>query len=889
MTFHRLELPRRIAGLRSTVLRRPGWLAVAMLSSIGSLAACSGGGSSGSSSGTALDARFSAQTSDEYTEPVTNAVVGTPEGVVRGATVMPGGRIVGGTPDKLEAIAPMVAAAAAGSSSGGSSSGASSSGGSSSGVGPVDSGPEDAGPPFDGGGDGGPDGGAGGFGQWHFDDCSPSSRVLVDSSGLGANAQHATGAACVPGISGLGVDFRTAKDIVQVPDEPQFAIGSRVAAAAWVHPTKVTGDQPIVVKRLDSKTAFSLGIHDGDIEMSVVLAGGTTVLSRAPITPGVWTHVAGMYDGTFVFLFINGQQFGQVFGGGSLRDVSAPLRIGATTGTQHFDGIIDEVFVSTQAIPASTLTALACITRPSTVAVSPATSGPVPFDTTVHYGVAVTDNDVGFCAARNYNLFLQGTDPGITATIDSPPGPALTAASGATESFGVDVTGSDLADPGAHTVPFSIFDFQNQPPFGFEQLSGALTYQLTVPTGCFVSSREELMITSTSVVDDPVRTFGNTPPGLGGVGPDGGVGEAGAAPAAPPDGGSNPSQGAWSFAHLMREMAPTPAQAPAMVLQLLQHWLTDQIVNGFTVAARPLMQQSVIDIWPKTATGDLDLDQAPVTLEAIVDRIDTRNLAAGSAGEGRFVFGVNGPSFQNFTIIVEYTLPAKTQADVMAWAKRWHALSSHPFPSAEYNAALEAVTRAFTDRNSLPGAVNGSALAELRTNEIALSGFVRWELRGFVLSSTTGFFDETNVKETPDLGFNNTPTLAAFVNANAPAIEAEIPGANDGTVTPTFQGNPFLGASVFNDLIEWNAPGITDPNARFSQSLNTCNGCHGPETNTTFLMITPRVAGSEAILSPFITGTTVSDPFSGQVRSMNDLQRRKVDLTSLVCGTDAGP
>ena len=134
---------------------------------------------------------------------------------------------------------------------------------------------------------------------------------------------------------------------MQVPDEPQFTVGPRVGVAAWVNPTTVTGDQPIVIKRLNNQTSFSLGIHNGNIEMSVVLSTGKTVISRAPIAPDVWTHVAGMFDGTFVFLFINGQQFGQVFAAGTMRNVFAPLRIGATTQTQFFDGTIDDVFVST--------------------------------------------------------------------------------------------------------------------------------------------------------------------------------------------------------------------------------------------------------------------------------------------------------------------------------------------------------------------------------------------------------------------------------------------------------------------------------------------------------------------------------------------------------------
>jgi hypothetical protein len=858
-------------------------LAIAFVSlGLASLFACSG--EAGKSS---QGDKFTVETYDEYTEPLTNAIVGTPSGV----------RIIG--PDGVVSTVPAVDAATGsmggGGSSGGSSGGGSgsSSGGSTSGGGstggmvvdgggvPIDGG-SSSGVPFDGGGDGGPST----FGQWHFDDCSPSSPFLVDSSGEGANAQHALNAACVPGISGLGVDIRTTKDVIQVADEPQFTVGQHVAAAAWVHPNSVSGDQPIVIKRLNDKTSFSLGIHKGNIEMSVVLSTGKTIISSAPIAAGTWTHVAGMYDGTFVFLFINGQQFGQVFGAGTVRDVIAPLRFGATTSTQHLDGIIDEVFVSTAPISKDTLTALSCIPHPSTVAVNPAIGGPATFDTTVHYDIAVSDNDIGFCSPKSYDIFVSSFDPTINAIIDQPASAQVQP--GATATFGAEVTANEQAALGIKTVSFFVDGFTQNPPFSFESIPGQLTLDLVAPPACFVFERKELMITDPSVVDDPVRTAGSSNPSGGG----GGGFDAGVPPspeASTPSPGTPQTAGVWSFGYLMRQMAPTPEQAPAMVLQLLQHWLTDQTVNGFVVAARPAMQPQLIDLWPKTPTGDLDLDQSPLTLQAIVNRVDVRNLAAGSAGEGRFVFGVNGPiNFQQFTVIVEYNLAAQTQSDVLAWANRWHALSSHPFPSAEYNQALENITRLFTDRNAAPGNVNGSALAELRTNEIALS--FQWELRAFVLSPTTGFFDETTVKETPDLSFNGTQTLADFVNQNAAAIKAVVPGANAGTVPAQFEGGNFLAGSVFNNLIEWNAPGINDPDARFHQSLNTCNGCHGPETNTTFLMITPRFApGGEAFLSPFITGTSVSDPFSGQTRQLNDLARRQTDLMSLLCSTTAHP
>ena len=122
------------------------------------------------------------------------------------------------------------------------------------------------------------------------------------------------------------------------------------------------------------------------------------------------------------------------------------------------------------------------------------------------------------------------------------------------------------------------------------------------------------------------------------------------------------------------------------------------------------------------------------------------------------------------------------------WANRWHALQSHPFPSQEYNVALEAITRMFTDQDPSSTRVNHSNALQLRTNDFLLSNFTRWELREFQLSPTTGFFDQVTVKETPDVSFNGTQTFADFVNANAQVIIPIIPGAPSNTVPPTFEG-----------------------------------------------------------------------------------------------------
>ncbi|XYH99346.1 LamG-like jellyroll fold domain-containing protein [Sorangium sp. So ce1128] len=729
-----------------------------------------------------------------------------------------------------EADEPIGSAIAGSVSGGGDGAGA----GDDSGAGPVA--PPAAGPPA--------------VGFWQFNDCDGSTTELLDSSDNGSTATRSAGAACAQGISGLGISFDNSNDTVTVNDAPRFTFGQNLAVAAWVNPTSVSGSaaQTIVQERNTGGASFSLVVQSNEARFAVTLNNGRTVTSRAPIQANVWTHVAGIYDGNLVRLFLNGQQVGQVSATGAIRDINAPIHIGNNPQRQRFTGLIDQVWLSASPMTDAEIDQLTCLRRPGTVVVTPESSGPVAPDTPVTYQVAVTNNDTSECSARDYALNLTSL-PGIKFSLD----PTFIAGvgPGSTATFPVTVTSTLAVDPGVYQLPYSVINPNS--PDNFFVASGNFTYELSEPAGCFVRTGREIFVKHLSVVEDPIRTTFNGPVG-------------------------DPRTGAWTFARLMEDMAPTPADAPAMVEQLFSTWLTDQVVNGFTVPARPTIQQVVFDEWPRSPDGSLDLRQAPLMLLGIVNRIDVRNLADGHAGEGRFVFGVFSQGFaQQFTLILEYKLPASTEADVLDWANAWHALGSLPFPSEQYNAALQEITTRFAGRNAAPGRPNGSSLGQLRTNEIALAG--TWELREFVLSADTGLLRPETVKLTPDLGFDGTPTLAAFVNQNAAAIIAE-----QHTVPDAFQGNPFLGGSSINNLTAWTAPGILDNEARHKFSLNTCNGCHGAaETGTPFLHVNVRAPGTEGTLSGFMTGIDIADPVSGEVRNLNDLARRNLDLKALVC------
>ena len=390
--------------------------------------------------------------------------------------------------------------------------------------------------------------------------------------------------------------------------------------------------------------------------------------------------------------------------------------------------------------------------------------------------------------------------------------------------------------------------------------SGAQIPLLPIGIAAAINKEKSLMIRTSSVVQDPARTFN----GCTGVG--------------------NPN-GVWTFKHLVTEMANTASTGvtPEEFVRLwLSSWENPQTVNGWTVADRNFgLQSLILNTWEALSGGPgnpLDLDKAPFELIAIVNRVDLRDnfiYGGGSAGEGRFVFQVLDAACnpQQFTVIFEYGIEKNSCSAVKSWGQQWADLSSMSFADPAFNPALEAITESFVQAGAAPHKPNGSALNQLRTNEIAI-GFP-WELREFVISGSgwnQHLLMQNTVAQTPDISLNGTLTLRNFVNSGATVVPLRYP-----TVINPFRGGA---AEVPNSLFLWNEPGILPRQLRHEFSLNTCNGCHAGETNTPFTHVQP---GSIPVnLSGFLTGIAVVDPDGAPVRVFNDLARRATDLDALI-------
>jgi hypothetical protein len=394
-----------------------------------------------------------------------------------------------------------------------------------------------------------------------------------------------------------------------------------------------------------------------------------------------------------------------------------------------------------------------------------------------------------------------------------------------------------------------------------------------------IDPARSLLITDITVVEDPTRTFN-------------------------PCTGVGTPMGKWTFGYLMKQMANQPVTGidpPTFVRKWLGHWEATQVVNGWSVAQRNAVRDTVIIPWVQASGGPgqpLNLAIAPFRLLAIVNRIDLQGNSGyqtSNAGEARFVFGAIDRrnkvcNVVEMSVIFEYGVDLEDCESVKSWAQQWINLSSIPIGTAAYNQALENITEQFAKAGVAPKKVNESALNQLRTNEFLDRP---WELREFKLTPgvgdlfpPTGMLTQTTVKQTPDPILNNTATLADYINSDCG-------GVNTGThVVPiAFPRNP-LDAGLPNPPAMlgghspvppgvWNAPliacGPVPPGeARFQFSNATCGGCHLTETNTTFYHIRPTPFGTPAILSPFLSGPiSVVDPVNPPfTRNFDEMLRR---------------
>jgi len=206
--------------------------------------------------------------------------------------------------------------------------------------------------------------GSGLVGYWQFNE--GSGTLAADSSGNGNTGTLLNGAGWAPGISGTAVSLDGVNDTVNVGNGPSLSPSSAITLAAWINsrdPSPAAPTQTIVTKEDDIDIQYFLRLQQGGTIRFLIHTGGafTSLNVSASLTANTWYHVAGVYDGAQMRVYLNGVQTGSPLSAtGTLVNIGVPVTIGATSSSiLSFNGLIDEARIYSRALSTSEIQVLA--------------------------------------------------------------------------------------------------------------------------------------------------------------------------------------------------------------------------------------------------------------------------------------------------------------------------------------------------------------------------------------------------------------------------------------------------------------------------------------------------------------------------------------------------
>ncbi len=158
------------------------------------------------------------------------------------------------------------------------------------------------------------------------------------------------------GKFGKAIEFTDASSSIEFPEDAKMDITEAITMEAWILPNAVQADSALMGRRTSANAGgYCMQWTNGKIETWIHIGGWQGTRDKQTIIPkpGEWHHVAGVFTGSDILQYVDGELDIKFSIGGKAGSVKEPFRIGqAQTGLTSMLGIMDEVAVYKRALTA---------------------------------------------------------------------------------------------------------------------------------------------------------------------------------------------------------------------------------------------------------------------------------------------------------------------------------------------------------------------------------------------------------------------------------------------------------------------------------------------------------------------------------------------------------
>lgn len=180
--------------------------------------------------------------------------------------------------------------------------------------------------------------------------------TTADGSGNGNQGTLTNGPVWTAGKFGSGISFDGANDFVSVPDSNSLDLGATGTISAWVKPNQINRWNSVIAKgsaNNDAQHNYGLEINNTNRFLCILGNGSAsqTVSSTTTAVAGTFYHVACVWDGTNLQLYINGALNASTAQNLTPSGNASALTIGLFGGNADpLAGVIDEVRIYNRAL-----------------------------------------------------------------------------------------------------------------------------------------------------------------------------------------------------------------------------------------------------------------------------------------------------------------------------------------------------------------------------------------------------------------------------------------------------------------------------------------------------------------------------------------------------------